>query len=144
MISPDEYLREAGLRCTTQREAIIRVLLETEGHFSADGLHQELVEKGQDVSRSTVYRTVSRLQDNGFISEVFRSGGRAHYEKAGSHHDHLLCLGCGKVIEFREDKIEKMQRRVCERFGFQPHDHRLRITGLCRECREQEHHENDD
>lgn len=142
MSSPDSYLREAGLRCTAQRKAIMRVLLETEGHFSADWLHQKLMEKGIDVSRSTVYRTVSRLQENGLISEVFRSDDRAHYEKADSHHDHLLCLECGKVMEFYEESIEEMQREVCQRFGFQPYDHRLRITGLCRECREQESHEN--
>ncbi len=144
MVSPDSYLREAGLRCTAQREAIVRVLLETQGHFSADGLHRKLMEEGLEVSRSTVYRTVSRLQENGLISEVFRSEGRAHYEKAGTHHDHLMCVRCGKVMEFREEAIEEMQREVCQRFGFQPYDHRLRITGLCRECREQESHENVD
>ncbi len=142
-VSADEYLEEAGLRCTRQREAIVRMLLETTGHFSADDLHQELMEKGKEVSRSTVYRTVSRLQDSGLISEVFHSEGRAHYEKADSHHDHLLCLQCGKVMEFCEEDIERLQRQVCERFGFQPYDHRLRITGLCQECREQERHEDD-
>ena len=147
-LSPSDYLKKAELRCTPQRKAIVEELLDTSGHFSTDGLHRRLVEKGMDVSRSTVYRTVSVLQENGLISEVFRSHGCAHYERATGHHDHLLCVKCGKVMEFREERIEKLQRRVCRQFDFEAVDHQLRITGICRECRQDKSgktsHEDDD
>jgi len=135
-ISPTQYLREANMRCTAQREDIVRVLLDMSGHFSAEGLHRRLQEEDVHVSRSTVYRTVSALEERGLIRHVFQSDGHSFYEKAEEHHDHLLCVQCGKVMEFRDEGIEELQDQVCERFGFQPHDHRLRITGLCRECRE--------
>ncbi len=86
-----------------------------------------------------MYRTLALLAEAGLIREVLHGNGdRAHYEViyGHAHHDHMMCVECGKVIEFCDDRIEQLQRLICRRHGFQALDHRMGIRGVCRECRE--------
>jgi Fur family ferric uptake transcriptional regulator len=86
------------------------------------------------VSRATIYRTLPLLDRCGLIQEVFRVGGRTQYEVKSEHHDHMLCIRCGRVIEFAEQDIEELQRAVCTRHGFKAVEHRMSIRGICRQC----------
>ena len=128
-------LRRKRVRWTAQRELIAREVLNTRDHFDMDGLIERLRKKGR-VSRATVYRTMPHLQDCGLIREVFRCQGRAHYEVAGGHHGHMLCVRCGKIIEFRDKEIEMLQEKACKRHGFKPLERRVGVRGICKECRQ--------
>ncbi len=88
-------------------------------------------------SKATVYRCLGLLVGKGIVRRVrLAEEGGWKYERvaAGDHHDHIVCLGCGKVIEFRNDEIERLQEEVCRRYGFKAAGHRMRIAGYCREC----------
>jgi len=130
-----KYLRDRDLRCTAQRELIVREVLALEHHFDAEQLYERLREKGEDVSRATVYRTLHHLQQCGLIREVLRCQSRAKYEQTASHHDHMVCVICGKIIEFADEEIEKLQQKLCRKYGFKPLEHRLGVEGVCSECR---------
>lgn len=104
------FLKSRGLRITPQRQSVLREIYSTHSHFDVDELYQRLRNKKNLVSRSTIYRALPLLVKNGLIKEAFRSQDRIRYEHifGHEHHDHLLCIKCGKVIEFKEDKIEDL------------------------------------
>jgi Fur family transcriptional regulator, ferric uptake regulator len=130
------YLKERGLPFTTAREAILGGILATEGHFDADELHDILRLSGASLSAATIYRALPLFVKSGIISETLPAHGRARYEHAWGHqhHDHLECVACGTVIEFKDDALERLQTKVCRAHGFQPVEHRLAIKGYCADC----------
>jgi len=85
---------------------------------------------------ATVYRTIPLFVESGFIKEILQYQNTATYEHilGHKHHDHMLCVKCGKVIEFRDDRIEKLQDEVCKKYNFKSVEHRLGIRGYCRQC----------
>lgn len=132
-----EFLKGKGLRLTHEREAILREVFATKGqHFDPEELHISLRQKDADVSRASVYRTIPLLIEAGIIEEVERIDKHAHYELTygREHHDHMLCLGCGKVIEFLSQEMEELQERICKEHGFTGETHTLEIKGYCRKC----------
>lgn len=131
------YLSEHGLTFTSARGAILRGIAASRGHFDADELHDRLKRKGETLSAATIYRTLPLFVESGIIRETLRAHGRARYEPAWDreHHDHLECLGCGRIIEFKDDELERLQDRVCRRHGFRAVEHRLGIRGYCSSCR---------
>ena len=102
-----------GLRLTRGREEIVRIIDETEGHFNPQTLYEILRAKGSRVSRASVYRTIPILVENGVITEVEKTEKHAHYEKVmgKAHHDHLICLACGKTTEIYSPTMEMLQER---------------------------------
>ena len=133
-----EHLRRAGLKKTSQRELILVVFLQTEGHLSAEDLYQLVREQDQTVGFTTVYRTLKLFTECGLAREERLGDGRRRYEHHFNHqhHDHLICTDCGELIEFFSEVIEKKQDEIAEQFGFHPTHHSLRIFGLCRQCRQ--------
>ncbi len=131
------YLRRRGLRSTSQRRVVLAEVMRQEGHFDAESLHEELRRNGSAVSLATVYRTLALLHEAGLIRETVHADATTHYEAAygHAHHDHMVCVECGKVIEFCDERIEELQRKVCRERGFQALDHRMGIRGVCSECR---------
>jgi Fur family ferric uptake transcriptional regulator len=128
-------LRERGLVCTPQRELVAGTVLELGSHVRAEELYRRLARKNSRVGLATVYRTLQLLKDKGLIAErQFGERWRRYEEVGGSHHDHLVCLGCGAVIEFQEPLIEELQEKVARRHGFVPERHRLELYGYCRDC----------
>jgi len=123
-----------NLLWTSQRQVILQAILETRGHFDAESLYRNLREKGERVSRATVYRLLPHLQGCGLIREVFRSGGRAKYERTARHHDHMVCIACGKVIEFTDPSLKKAREKISKRYGFKVVEYGTGIKGICREC----------
>ncbi len=131
-----KYLKEKGLSFTAARRALLQEIVSSRGHFDADELHETLRARGTTLSAATIYRTLPLFVGSGIIRETLRGRRRSRYEHAWGqeHHDHLQCLACGRIIEFRDDELERLQERVCRRHGFQAVEHRLGIRGYCAAC----------
>lgn len=131
------FLKENGLTFTSARNAILMGIIEAEGHFDADELLDSLKRKGERLSAATIYRTLPLFVKSGIIRETLRSRGRARYEQmwGHDHHDHLECVVCGRIIEFKDDELETLQNKVCGKYSFHPLEHRLGIRGVCASCR---------
>lgn len=130
------YCKTHGLKNTEERTKILESLRYFKGHFNADSLYEHLKKDGQRISRATVYRTLRLLSNSGLIKETVGVGGMVNYELVAeeSHHDHLVCLGCGRVIEFFDEGIERLQDSVCQKLNFKPREHILSIRGYCSNC----------
>lgn len=131
------YLETRGLRLTRDRRTIIAEVFATHDHFSMDDLFVALRLKGERLSKTTLYRNLPLLEESGLVRRVSDDSpnGRFEHVLGHPHHDHLICLRCGRQIEFSSDRIEKAQDEVCRQFGFEPVRHRLGIWGYCRDCR---------
>ena len=131
-----EYLQEQGLRYTEQREAVLKKILDTKGHFEIEEIVHKFKIDNVNVSRATIYRTLHILREIGIITEVIKYKNKTIYEVGlKHHHDHLICRKCGKIIEFHSDELERLQNDLCENYKFKPEFHRLEIYGLCNRCR---------
>ncbi|RMH79356.1 MAG: transcriptional repressor [Acidobacteria bacterium] len=134
-----QFLKQRGHKITRGRFEIIDKIASYTSHFEIEDLVRWIASQDKGIaSRSTVYRTVRLLQEFGAIREVIKLGNRTIYEfVAGKpHHEHLICVECGKIIEFYREEIEELQDRVCEEHDFMPINHRLEIFGICSECKE--------
>ena len=134
--SIQEYMTSRGFKLTRPRRRVVEKLLAVKGHVSADELFDLLRKDGEDVSRATVYRTLSIVSQSGLVDGHDFDGGRRVYEPmvGRAHHDHLFCISCGKVIEFEEDGIERLQEAVVARYRFTPVYHSHKIFGYCENC----------
>lgn len=133
------YLREQGLPVTHQREAVAEVVFSTEDHLSVDDITHRLRERGEAAGKATVYRTLDLLVRSRLVAEHDFGEGFKRYEHRLSRqpeHEHLICLGCDRVIEFRSHEVNKIQDRIQAEFGFRPVRHRLELYGLCATCHE--------
>jgi len=133
------YLREHSLPVTTQREQVAEVIFTAPGHLSAEDVERQLRERGSHVGKATVYRTLDLLAESGMVSRRDFGEGFRRYERAPgrAHHEHLICVRCGKVIEFVNERLERMKALIAEEYGFRHHHHRLEIFGTCPECQQQ-------
>ena len=132
----DEFISNKGLKLTREREEIVQEILRTEGHFAPDELFVKLKARGSKVSRASIYRTIPLLVESGMIEEVERVDKHAHYERVSqnSHHDHMICIRCGRIIEFYSESLERMQERLCRQENFRGVRHCLDILGICDKC----------
>ena len=134
----EAFIRSRGLKLTAPRRRVVLKLLEVKGHVAADEL-LELLRKGRTpVSKATVYRTLALVSQSGLIDgHDFDSGRRVYEPMVGrAHHDHMYCIHCGKVIEFQEEAIERLQDMVVARHRFTPVYHSHKIFGYCSGCRD--------
>ncbi len=132
----EEALSTGDLKHTTQRKRILDRILASREHVTAEGLLDALRGEGAKVSRATVYRTLAFLKSRHLIEEHDFGRGTKYYEPilGRKHHDHLFCLGCGKIEEFEDDAIEAHQDRIYKRTGFTPVSHSMKLFGYCRGC----------
>ena len=122
---------DKGLKMTEQRRVIARVLSESADHPDVEAVHQRAAAIDPKISIATVYRTVRLFQEASILERHDFGDGRARYEEAPTeHHDHLIDLQSGKVIEFRNEAIEKLQREVASRLGYKLVDHRLELFAV--------------
>ena len=122
---------QRGLRITEQRRVIARVLSESEDHPDVDRLHARAAAVDPGISIATVYRTVRLFEEAGILDRHDFGDGRARYEAAPeAHHDHMIDVETGVVIEFVDPEIEALQRRIAERLGYRLVDHRLELFGV--------------
>jgi len=132
------YLRQHNLRMTPERRSVLEVILSRQGHFDAEELLQFLRRRHKRVSRATLYRTLDHLRTAGLVKMHRFGRGHALYEHiyGRRHHDHMVCDGCGMVIEFVNEEIERLQEEVCGRHGFKSSNHVMQIFGVCAACQE--------
>ncbi|MGH7932155.1 MAG: Fur family transcriptional regulator [Candidatus Binataceae bacterium] len=129
-------LREHGLKSTAPRDDIARVFFELGRHISAEELYAEVKRVNPHVGYATIYRTLKLLKDCGLLYERHFDEGQARYEVAGEHHhDHFICEHCGRIIEFEDDAIERMQEGVARKLGVTLTRHKMELYGLCPDCR---------
>ncbi len=131
------WLRDRGLPVTAQRVAIAEVLFNADRHLSAEEVAAELNGRGNKVGTATVYRTIDVLLESGLVVERDFGEGFRRFETARDvpQHEHLICTGCGRVEEFRDDRIDRIAGELAASRGFTRERHRLVIYGLCRSCR---------
>ena len=116
-----------NIRITPQRQTIIKVIEESEDHPDVDQLYRRSVELDDTISIATVYRTVKLLEEAGVIERLEFGDGRARYEESGEHHEHLVDIETGEVIEFYDEALETMKEQIAERMGYELVDHRLEL-----------------
>jgi len=128
-----EELKSSGLKATLPRIKILEVFQKTtRRHLTAEDVFKVLLAEGSDVGLATVYRVLMQFEQAGILSRNHFETGKAVFElNEGKHHDHLVCLDCGRVEEFYDAEIEKRQRAVAEASGFELQDHALSLYGAC-------------
>lgn len=133
-----EHLASQGLKLTTQRQAIAEVFFRGKKHVSIGEVLVVARRKQASIGFATVYRTMKLLHESGLACEhKFGEGQEARYEprELGAHHDHLICVSCGRIVEFEDDDVERIQTEIAERHGFVVTSHRHEIYGTCPDCR---------
>jgi len=133
----EAFLKERSLKLTPQRKSIFDAVFATHDHFSAETLYGWLREsEARNVSRATVYRTLSLLVEGGFLESLDAGQGELLYEHVlgHRHHDHLVCVDCGRIEEFFDKRIEELQEEAARRKGFTLRSHNLRLFGTCGPC----------
>ncbi len=132
------YISREGLKYSRQREIIAEVFFGLEGHLSVDTLLQRVRAVDERVSQATIYRTMKLLTECGLADARQFLEGYTLYEPSGDeigHHDHLICTACSKIVEFMDERIERLQEEVAQKHGFSVTDHKMELYGLCEECR---------
>ena len=120
-----------GVKLTGQRKIIARVMSEAEDHPDVDVLYNRVTKIDPKISIATVYRTVKLFEEAGILAKHDFKGGKARYEEISeSHHDHLIDIKSGEIIEFVDDEIEKLQKKVADKYGYDLVDHKLELYGI--------------
>jgi Fur family ferric uptake transcriptional regulator len=131
-----EYLSSKNLKLTKERKVVLQEVFISRGHLEAEDLLYNLKRKGKHASRATVYRTLELLIDSGIVRKVDLGHGHSHYELVVDHphHEHMICLSCGKVIEFSDRTMERSLNKLCRKNEFEHTSHRFEIFGRCGKC----------
>ena len=126
-------LKNAGLKATLPRLKILELFENSkERHLSAEDVYKVLINAGDDVGLATVYRVLTQFEEAGLLSRHHFESGKAVFEiNEGTHHDHIVCVKCGRVEEFYDEEIEKRQQEAAESRGFKMQEHSLMIYGIC-------------
>ncbi len=129
-------LKDAGLKVTLPRMKILEILENSENrHMSAEEVYKYLIDAGKDIGMATVYRVLTQFEAAGLVARHNFESGHSVYEiNQGQHHDHILCIRCGKVDEFVDETIEERQREIAKVSGYEMTDHSLYIYGVCEDC----------
>ena len=132
-----KLLKSNTLKYTKQRELIVEIIYNNDGHFTPEDIYNLIKESYPDVKLgiATVYRTLTLLEDANIVSSIsFGAQGKKYEFGLKDHHDHLVCLECGSIEEFIDDTIEKQQEKIAQKFDFKMTNHIMKITGTCSAC----------
>ena len=134
-----KHIQRAGLKRTAQRDLILDVFLRTEEHLTSEDLYRLVQREDPNIGQTTVYRTLKLLTEAGLAREVRFGDGRSRYEHnyKHQHHDHMICMECGEIIEFYSEELEAIQDAMAAKHRFEVRQHLLRILGICANCRRQ-------
>jgi len=129
-------LKKAGLKITNPRRKILEIMETTKDHhMSAENIYRLLLDSGEEIGLATVYRVLTQFEEAGLVSRHNFEGDQSVFElDHGEHHDHLVCVKCGKVEEFVDDMIESRQEEIAKKAGYQITEHSLNIYGICGKC----------
>ena len=130
-------LRKVGLKVTLPRVKILDILEDSGArHQSAEDVYKVLLESGEDIGLATVYRVLTQFESAGLVKRHHFEGGHSVFEMdQGDHHDHILCVKCGRVDEFVDETIEQHQKDIAIRLGYELTDHSLYMYGICSQCK---------
>ena len=131
-----DVLKKEGLKVTPQRIAVLEEIIKDKGHRESEDIYMAIKSRKTHVSRATVYRTLDILVQHGFARKLNLGDGRARYETKidSPHHDHMICNNCGKIIEFVNYEIEKIQEEIAKHHQFKLQQHIHQLFGICKEC----------
>lgn len=135
----DDYILANRLKSSKRRDLIFNHITQIQGHFTADEVYQALFKIDPEIGIATVYRTIRLLVDCGVLLEHTFGEKKGFFEVIdmnSKHHDHLICIACGKIIEFESDIINDDKQRIAKRHQFQIKSHKLEIYGICSECQQ--------
>ena len=137
MPAESQELKDAGLKITLPRVKILEILESSEvHHVSAEDVYKLFLHNGEEVGLATVYRVLTQFEQAELVVRHNFEGGHSVFELSpDKHHDHIVCIRCGRVEEFADDEIEQLQKKVADKLGFELTDHNLNMYGLCPECR---------
>jgi len=140
LVKFEDYLRAHGQKMTRPRRVILEAFLGTEGHLTIDDILREAKKTDAGIGQATVFRTIRLIAAAGLARAARQEDGARTFEHLADHphHDHLLCVGCGRIIEFLSPLIEKEQQKIFVRYGFEPRGHMMELLGLCPECQAKE------
>jgi Fur family ferric uptake transcriptional regulator len=130
-------VKQKGLKYTRQREIIFEIILDAKEHLSAEDIYKRVLQKypNEKMGIATVYRALSFLEDAKLILSIsFDKDGKKYEANCKEHHDHLICVRCGKIVEFVSKDIEKAQEKVAKENGFKLLDHTMYLYGICSQC----------
>lgn len=132
------HIIKNNMRITKQREIILKAFLNMESHVSAEELYKEASRRDSTIGLATVYRTINLFCKCGLAQQRDFGDGETRYEHLFNHkhHDHLICTNCGKITEFENTGIEKLQAKVARSHKFEAYNHRLELYGLCEACKQ--------
>lgn len=132
-----EDIKKAGLKVTLPRVKILEIMEKSSlRHLSAEDVYKQLLESGEEVGLATVYRVLTQFETAGLVTRHHFEGGHSVFElEHGKHHDHIVCVKCGKIEEFVDEVIEQRQRDIADKAGFEITDHCLYIYGICNDCK---------
>ena len=138
MAVESQELKDAGLKITLPRIKILQILESSDvHHLSAEDVYKQLIQNDEEIGLATVYRVLTQFEEAGLVVRHHFEGGHSVFEIASNeHHDHIVCVKCGRVEEFIDQQIELRQRVIAEELGFELTDHNLNMYGLCPECKE--------
>ena len=133
-----QEIRNAGLKVTLPRVKILEMLEKksnSDRHLSAEKVYKILLEEGEEIGLATIYRVLTQFEAAGLVIRHHFEGGNSVFElNRGGHHDHILCVKCGRVDEFKDEMIETRQQEIASRLGFQLTEHCLYLYGICSNC----------
>jgi Fur family ferric uptake transcriptional regulator len=134
----EEFLRSREMKNSRPRAVVVKEALNTQGHFTADDLWIKAQKRERRISRATVYRTLQLLTQSRLIEPRDFEQGKLYYEQmvGHNHHDHLICLECGKITEFENQEIEELQEKVARKYSFAITSHSHKMYGACSRCRQ--------
>jgi Fur family transcriptional regulator, ferric uptake regulator len=134
------YLRDHRQPITRQRDLIAQIVLLADDHLSVDAIQRRLRDQGESVGTATVYRTLEKLVESGLVRAHDFGEGFKRYEPMADQadHEHLICERCGRVVEFQNERLERMLPIIADEHGYQHARHRVEIYGVCRECRQRD------
>ena len=132
-----KIVKQKGLKYTEQREIVLHILLNAQDHLSAEDVYNQIKTTYPDnnIGIATVYRALAFLEEVDLITSIaFGTDGKKYESNAKSHHDHLICTGCGKIIEFMDNEIEKRQDKIAKKNNFKISSHSMQLYGTCADC----------
>ncbi|MCB1691517.1 MAG: ferric iron uptake transcriptional regulator [Pseudomonadales bacterium] len=136
MVAESQELKDAGLKITLPRLKILQILESSDvHHLSAEDVYKQLLANDEEIGLATVYRVLTQFESAGLVVRHHFEGGHSVFELASEdHHDHIVCVKCGRVEEFADEQIEARQKAIARKLGFELTDHNLNMYGLCPNC----------
>ncbi len=133
-----EIVKSKGLKYSAQREDILKALFDSKKHLTPEEIYTEVKKINKNIGLATVYRALSFLESEGLINSIsFGIDGKKYELNRGQHHDHMICLKCGKIIEFFDEGLESLQENIAQKHNFKLITHELNMYGICSNCQKE-------